>query len=98
MKVDYRTGEVTAYPTLTEDSGPYSVDVGAKRNLIWTGEHYADQIARFDPTTETFTEFPLPNAESDHRRIDIDPNNPNRIWWSGDLSGRMGYIELIDGN
>ena len=66
--------------------------------LVWFSQQHVDQIARFDPTTETFTEFPLPNAESDHRRIDVDPNNPNRIWWSGDLSGRMGYIELIDGN
>ena len=37
----------------------------------------------------------LANAESDPRRIEIDPSNPNRIWWSGNLSGRLGYIELL---
>jgi streptogramin lyase len=52
-------------------------------------------MARFDPRSETFTEFPLANAESDPRRIEVDPTNPNRIWWSGNLSGRMGYIELL---
>ncbi len=25
----------------------------------------------------------------------LDPTNPNRIWWSGNLSGRMGYIEIL---
>jgi hypothetical protein len=39
----------------------------------------------------------LATAEEDHRRIEIDPSNPNRIWWSGNVSGRMGYIELLDG-
>ena len=50
------------------------------------------------PLCPQFTEFPLANAEEDHRRIEIDPNHPNRIWWSGTDSGRMGYIELLDGN
>ncbi len=27
--------------------------------------------------------------------IEIDPTNPSRIWWSGNLSGRMGYVELL---
>lgn len=52
-------------------------------------------MARFDPKSETFTEFPLPSAESDPRRIEIDPSNSNRIWWTGNLAGRMGYVELI---
>jgi hypothetical protein len=28
-------------------------------------------------------------------RIEIDPVNPSRIWWSGDSSGRMGYVEFF---
>jgi hypothetical protein len=35
-------------------------------------------------------------AESDARRIELDPTNPNRIWWSGDTSSHLGYIEVID--
>ncbi len=75
----------------------YSVQGDPKSKLVWFSEQQADQIARFNPATQTFTEFPLATAEEDHRRIEIDPNNRNRIWWSGDLSGRMGYIELLDG-
>jgi hypothetical protein len=31
----------------------------------------------------------------DHRRIEIDPTNSSRIWWTGNTSGRIGYVELL---
>jgi hypothetical protein len=37
----------------------------------------------------------LANSESVPRRIEIDAPHPTRIWWSGNLSGRVGYIELL---
>jgi virginiamycin B lyase len=98
MKVDYKTLKMTIFDPPTKDAGVYSVQGDPKSKLVWFSEQQADQIARFDPATQRFTEFPLANAEEDHRRIEVDPNNPNRIWWSGDLSGRMGYIEILGGN
>ena len=95
MKIDYRTTKMTVYSPPTEDAGPYSIQGDPKSPLVWFSEQHVDQMARFDPKTERFTEFALANAESDPRRIEIDPTNPNRIWWSGNLSGRMGYIELL---
>lgn len=95
MKIDYKTTKMTVYSPPTEDAGVYSVQGDPKSRLVWFSEQHVDKMARFDPATETFVEFPLANAESDPRRIEIDPNNPNRIWWSGNLSGRMGYIELM---
>ena len=95
MKIDYKTTKMTVYDPPTEDSGVYSVQGDPKSPLIWFSEQHVDKIARFNPKTDTFTEFPLANAESDPRRIEIDPSNPNRIWWSGNLSGRMGYVELL---
>jgi virginiamycin B lyase len=95
MKIDYKTVKMTVYDPPTEDAGPYSVQGDSKSPLVWFSEQHVDKIARFDPKSEKFTEFPLANAESDPRRIEIDPTNPNRIWWSGNLSGRMGYVELL---
>jgi virginiamycin B lyase len=95
MKIDYKTTKMTVYDPPTEDAGVYSVQGDPKSPLVWFSEQHVDMMARFDPKSETFTEFPLANAESDPRRIEIDPTNPNRIWWSGNLSGRMGYIELL---
>ena len=34
-------------------------------------------------------------GESEDIRIEIDPSNSNRIWWTGNTSGRIGYIELL---
>ncbi len=96
MKIDYKTLKMTIYTPPTDNAGVYSVQGDPKSKYVWFSEQQADKIARFDPKTEAFLELPLPMAEEDHRRIEIDPTNSNRIWWTGDSSGRMGYVELID--
>ena len=96
MKIDYKTTKMTVYTPPSEDSGLYLADVDLKRDLIWVSLQHVDKIARFDPKTETWVEFPLASAESDGRRIEVDQNNPNRVWWSGNLSNRMGYVELLN--
>ena len=98
MKVDYETKQMAFFAPPTETNGAYSVTVDRKNNLIWVSEQQADKIARYNPKTGEWVEFPLPDSESDPRRIEIDPNNPNRIWWSGNLSGYMGFIEVLSGN
>ena len=96
VKVDQKTGKFTFYEPPTKGSGAYIARPDARTKVIWLTEQTADKIARFDPATETWTEFSLPIIESDARRIELDPTNPNRIWWSGDTSSHLGYIELID--
>jgi virginiamycin B lyase len=98
MKVDYETKQMTFFAPPTETSGTYSVTVDRKNNLIWVSEQMADKIARYNPKTGEWVEFPLPDSESDPRRLEIDPNNPNRVWWSGNLSARMGFVEVLSGN
>ena len=98
LKIDVKTGKMSVYTPPTENSGVYAVSVDLKHNIIWFAQQQADKIGRFDPKTETFTEFSLANAEEDHRRIEVDQSNPNRIWWSGNDSNRIGYIEVFDGN
>jgi virginiamycin B lyase len=96
VKVDEKTGKMTFYDPPTPNNGAYHAVADPKHKVIWLTEQTADKIARFDPKTETWTEFSLPIVESDARRIDIDPTNPNRIWWSGDTSSHLGYIEVLD--
>jgi virginiamycin B lyase len=96
VKIDQNTGKMTFYEPPTAGSGTYLAVPDARHKVIWVTEQTADKIARFDPKTETWTEFSLPIVESDARRIELDPSNPNRIWWSGDTSSHLGYIELLD--
>ena len=95
VKYDQKTGKTTVYSPPTPNNGAYIPRPDPRTHMIWLVEQTADKIARFDPKTETWTEFSLPIVESDARRIELDPTNPNRIWWSGDTSSHLGYIELV---
>jgi virginiamycin B lyase len=95
MKIDHKTKEMKIFSPPTANAGAYSVVVDKKNDLVWVSEHKVDKIARFNPKTEEWVEFPLPEAQSDPRRIDIDPTNPNRIYFSGDTSGRLGFVEVL---
>jgi streptogramin lyase len=95
MKIDYKTKEMTVFTPPSQTGGNYSVIVDKKNNYIWVSEHQVDKVARFDPKTQEWVEFPLPEAESDPRRLDIDPTNPNRIFFAGNTPGRMGFVEIL---
>ena len=96
MKIDHKTKQMTLYTPPSNNGGHYSVIVDKKGGYIWVSEHQVDAIARFDPRTEEWVEFPLAEAESDPRRIDLDPTNPNRIFFSGNTAGRLGFIEVLN--
>ena len=103
LKVNSKTAEMTAYtPPSGELSGPYGASVDKKNNLVWTTLHRVDKLARFNPKTQEWLEYPLPEAQTDVREIGVDPSNPNRVWFSGAgdyYKGRalMGYLEVLDG-
>jgi virginiamycin B lyase len=94
IKVDFETGKLTEFDLPNRDSGPFAVDVDIKRNLIWFSEIYTDKFGRFDPKTNTFSEFPGPSPDLDVRRIEVDRSNPNRVWWSGGQADKIGYIQV----
>jgi len=96
MKIDYETSKMTVLDPPTQNAAPYDA-VGDLSGLVWFSEQAADKITRYDPRTGTFLEFSVPNAESDLRRIELDPTNPNRVWWGGDTSNHIGYIEVLGG-
>jgi len=95
MKVDHKTRQMTIFSPPTSIAGCYSVVVDKKSNYVWVSGQQADIIFRFNPKTEEWVEFPLPEAETDTRRIDIDPTNPNRIYFAGNIPGRMGFVEVL---
>ncbi len=92
-KLDPRTGKFTEYTPPTPHAGVYGVEVDKKRNMIWFTERDGDRIGRFDPSANTFVEFPLPSADTSSRRVLVDPTNSNRVWWGGT---RIGYIEVME--
>jgi virginiamycin B lyase len=95
LLVDYKTLKMTEFTPPTADAGVYLADPDMKNHMIWTSMQHVDKLGRLDPATGAWAEFPLMSAETDVRRIEVDPNNPKRIWYSGVLSSRIGYIEML---
>jgi streptogramin lyase len=96
LKIDHKTTNMEVLEPPTPNNGAYAISPDLKNNVIWMTLHTVDKLARYDPQTKEWTEFPMPQAETDVRRIQFDHNNPNRIWWSGVAHhARIGYIELL---
>jgi streptogramin lyase len=96
IKLDTHTGHFSEFATPTPDSGPYAVDVDKTRNLVWVSEAFTDRIARYDPRTGSFVEFSHASADQTVKRIEVDRSRPNRVWWAGSYTGKIGYFETID--
>jgi streptogramin lyase len=80
----------------TENPGTYSPSADPKNGYIYVSLQSVDKIDRFDPKTNKWAEFSVPYPETDIRRIEVDPKNPSRIWWTGTLSGHFGYVQILD--
>jgi virginiamycin B lyase len=70
-KYDIRTLKSTRYKYPTPESAPYDASVDKNHN-VWVNLTNGDSVARFDPKTEQWTEFPLPGRGINLRHISLD--------------------------
>jgi streptogramin lyase len=98
MKIDYKTKKMTIFTPPTKNAGCYSVTVDKKNNIVWVSEQQVDKIGRFDPKTNSWMEFSLPYSQSDPRRIELDPTDPNRVFFSGNSANLIGFVEYTPSN
>lgn len=97
LKIDHKNpSDMKTYLPPIDHPGTYSPCGDLKNGYVWVSEQAVDRIARFDPKSETWAQFAVPYPETDLRRIEIDQAHPNRVWWTGTLSGHFGYVELLD--
>ena len=81
-QVDIKTNKVTyrAYPN-REHVGIYDPVVD-KNNMVWVDLMTADRVARYDPKTNTWTEFVLPNRGTETRYMAVDNFKPQVEGWT----------------
>jgi len=77
-KVDPKTLKVTKYIPPTRDR-PRRIQI-ADDGMIWFCIYEAAKIVRFDPKTETFKEFALPNSKTKPYALGIGTDG--MIWYS----------------
>jgi streptogramin lyase len=70
-RYDIRTLKSTLYRYPTPESAPYDASVDRNHN-VWVNLTNGDSVARFNPQTEQWTEFPLPGRGIDLRHISLD--------------------------
>lgn len=96
LKIDAATDEMTLILPPIKENGAYSIDFDKSTNLLWVTFQTADYISRYNQETEEWLMLPLPQAEYDVRRIEVDQNQPNRVWWvTNAFDARIGYLELL---
>jgi streptogramin lyase len=73
-RYDIRSLKATFYKYPTPESAPYDAVVDRSHN-VWVNLTNGDSVARFDPKTQQWTEFPLPARGIDLRHISLDERN-----------------------
>jgi len=97
LKIDVATDEMSLIQPPLQYNGAYSIDIDKSTNLLWVTLQTADYLARYNTETQEWLMLPLPQAESDVRRIEVDQNRPNRVWWvTNAFDARIGFIELLE--
>src|SRR6516225_4884818 len=74
----------------TPRSQPHDI-ISDEEGIIWFTEMAADQIGRFDPTTEEFLEFPIPTPGAGPHGICNAPDNG--IWFTEQSGNKIGRID-----
>ena len=96
-KINIHTKEYTGYEVPNPTSHPYDARVD-KNHMVWVVLMNSDRIARFDPVTEQFTEYPLPTLGTDTRFIDIDNStDPPTLWIPYFRPNRMARVQFRTG-
>jgi streptogramin lyase len=83
---DENYGNSSTHP---KTAGPRRITVDSQ-GIVYFGEWWGNQIGRFDPKTEKFQEFPLPDPDPTPYAIAVDRND--FVWYSSyddDILGRL---------
>jgi virginiamycin B lyase len=63
--------------------------------IVWFSQSGAGQIGRFDPKTETFTNYPLPGPVPSPYAMNLDKNHD--VWYSSEYLDEVGRLDTTTG-
>ena len=76
LRIDQHTADMTVIDPPIPYNGAYSIDFDETNNLLWVTLQTVDIIARYNPRTEEWLMLPLPQSETDARRIEVGSEQP----------------------
>lgn len=93
-KWDRKTNSLMYWNVPVVRSNPYGIIVDHEEK-VWFANHYSSSVTRFDPNTETFTDFKLTKeAPTNTRRLGVDSKNMIWIGAWGSPSQRINGREI----
>ncbi|MBI4465070.1 MAG: carboxypeptidase regulatory-like domain-containing protein [Acidobacteria bacterium] len=94
-KIDTKTHKVTTYPYPSPGYGLVYDTVIDKNGMVWINLMNADRVARFNPKTETWTEFTLPSIATENRFIAVDNSKDTvEVWVPYWRTNRLARIQF----
>jgi streptogramin lyase len=91
-RIDVATREIKTYLLNSFGAGPTGIDVDPS-GMVWIAQNNG-RISRFDPTTEKFVEFFLPDFMAETPRIeDIVYQDARNIWFTMPDGNRAGVFD-----
>jgi streptogramin lyase len=94
LRIDIHTKEMKEYDLPYRFSQPYTTNVDREHN-VWINMLDRDAVAKFNPSTEQFTEIQMPTRGTEIRQTAPDDStDPVSIWVPYDRTSKIARIQI----
>lgn len=92
-KLNVKTGDVKFYKPPTPNATVYGVTYNQVDGNIWFADMSGNNVTRFDPKTERFTEYPIPQRPDRSYARFIGADVRGRVWFTEYFGDRIGFVD-----
>ena len=92
-KLNVKTGAVKFYKPPTPNATVYGVTHNQADGTMWFADMSGNNVTRFDPKTEQFTEFPIPQRPDRSYARFIGADVKGRVWFTEYFGDRIGFVD-----
>ena len=92
-KLNVKTGAVKFYKPPTPNATVYGVTYNQVDGNVWFADMSGNNVTRFDPKTELFTEYPIPQRPDRSYARFIGADTKGRVWFTEYFGDRIGFVD-----
>jgi streptogramin lyase len=92
-RLSVKTGEVKFFKPPTPNATVYGVTYNQADGTMWFADMSGNNVTRFDPKTERFTEFPIPQRPDRSYARFIGADVKGRVWFTEYFGDRIGFVD-----